>query len=207
MAKGNFFVLSAPSGTGKTTLIKKLLKKIPNLYFSVSHTTREKRENEREGNDYYFISESKFKEMIKRNKFIEWAKVHNHYYGTSKKEVLKKLNNGKDVLLDIDTKGSQQIKKSFPKSIHIFLLPPSFEELNRRLRGRGDLKESDILIRLKNAKKEIMKWKNYDYIVVNDKIEETLKLLISIIISTKQKTENQKEKINSIILSFKKEGR
>jgi len=87
------------------------------------------------------------------------------------------------------------------------LLPPSFEELNRRLRGRGDLKESDILIRLKNAKKEIMKWKNYDYIVVNDKIEETLKLLISIIISTKQKTENQKEKINSIILSFKKEGR
>ena len=145
--------------------------------------------------------------MIERNKFIEWAKVHNHYYGTSKEEVLKKLNNGKDVLLDIDTKGSQQIKKIFPKSIHIFLLPPSFEELNRRLRGRGDLKESDILIRLKNAKKEIMKWKNYDYIVVNDKIEETLKLLISIIISSKQKTENQKEKINSIILSFKKEGR
>lgn len=207
MAKGNLFVLSAPSGTGKTTIIRKLLKKLDKLYFSVSYTTREMRKGELEGKDYYFTSEKKFKEMIRKGEFVEWAKVHNHFYGTSKKEILSKINKGIDVLLDIDTKGSIQIKKTFPKSIHIFIIPPSYKELERRLRGRGDLKEKDILIRLKNAKKEILKWKDYDYIIVNEELENSLNLLTSIINSVKQKTENQKEKIKSIILSFKKEGK
>ncbi len=207
MTKGNLFVLSAPSGTGKTTIIRELLKKSDKIYFSISHTTRVMRKGEVEGRDYYFVNEKEFKEMIEKGEFVEWAKVHNYFYGTSKKEILSKINKGIDVLLDIDTQGSIKIKKTFPNSIHIFLIPPSYKELERRLRVRGDLKEKDILIRLKNAKKEILKWKNYDYIIINEEIKNSLNLLISIINSVKQKTKNQKEKIKSIILSFKKESK
>lgn len=205
MLKGNLFVISAPSGSGKTTIIRKLLKKIKNLHFSISCTTREKRRGEKEGKDYYFINEDKFKKMVKREEFIEWAKVHNFYYGTKKSEVFPKIEKGKDVLLDIDTKGSFKIKKKYPESIHIFLIPPSFKELEKRLRGRGDLDENQIKKRLENAKMEIKRLKNYDYVIINDKIKNALNSLISIIKVSKFKFENQKEKINSIILSFNKE--
>lgn len=205
MSKGNLFILSAPSGSGKTTIIRKLLKKIKNLHFSISCTTREKRKGERKGKDYYFINKNKFEKMVEREEFIEWAKVHNFYYGTKKSEVFSWIEKGKDVLLDIDTQGSFKIKKKYPESIHIFLLPPSFKELEKRLRGRGDLDESQIKERLKNAKAEIKKLKNYDYVIINDKIENALNGLILIIESSKFKVENQKEKIDNIILSFLRE--
>lgn len=202
MSKGNLFVISAPSGSGKTTIIRKLLKKIKNLHFSISCTTREKRKGEREGKDYYFISENTFKRMVEKEEFIEWAKVHNFYYGTKKSEVFSWIEKGKDVLLDIDTQGSFKIKKKYPESIHIFLLPPSFKELEKRLKDRGDLNESQIKKRLENAKIEIKRLKNYDYIIVNDKIENALNALVQIINSSKFKFETQKEKIEGIISSF-----
>lgn len=203
MKRGNLFVVSAPSGTGKTTIIKKVLKKIPDLYFSVSHTTREKRKGEKEGRDYYFVDEKTFKKMIKRGQMLEWAKVHKNYYGTSKREIFSKIEKGKDVLLDIDTQGSFQVKKKCPSSIHIFIMPPSYEELEKRLRGRGDLEESSIKIRLNNAKKEVKRWTKYDYIIVNDDLKKAVNFMINIICSFKLKKENQKERIRSIILTFK----
>lgn len=205
MHKGNLFIISAPSGSGKTTIIRKLLKKNKNLHFSISCTTREKRKDEREGKDYYFINENKFKRMVERDEFIEWAKVHNFYYGTKKGEVFSWIEKGKDVLLDIDTQGSFKIKKKYPDSIHIFLLPPSFKELEKRLKGRGDLDENQIKKRLKNAKIEIKRLKNYDYVIINDKAENALNALILIIKASKFKLTKQKDKIDSIISSFYKE--
>lgn len=204
MSGGKIFVISAPSGSGKTTVIKKLLKKLKTLYFSISFTTRKKRKGEMEGKDYYFISEDKFKKMIKNKELLEWANVHNNFYGTGKNEILKRIKKGQNVLLDIDIQGSIKIKKKYPESIHIFLLPPSYEELEKRLRGRGDLNEKNIKIRLKNAKKEIKKWKNYDYIVLNDNVKNAVDLISSIIKSNGQKTKMQKEKIKGIILSFER---
>lgn len=205
MHKGNLFIISAPSGSGKTTIIRKLLKKNKNLHFSISCTTREKRKGEREGKDYYFINENKFKKMVKRDEFIEWAKVHNFYYGTKKNEVFSWIEKGKDVLLDIDTQGSFKIKKKYPDSIHIFLLPPSFKELEKRLKSRGDLDENQIKKRLKNAKIEIKRLKNYDYVVINDKVENALNALILIIKASKFKLTKQKDKMDSIISSFYEE--
>lgn len=204
MKKGNLFVVSAPSGTGKTTIIKKVLKKMPDLYFSVSHTTREKRKGEKEGRDYYFVDEKTFKKMIKRGQMIEWAKVHKNYYGTSKREIFSKIEKGKDVLLDIDTQGSFQIKKKYPLSIHIFIMPPSYEELEKRLRGRGDLEENKINIRLSNAKREVKRWPRYDYVIVNDDLKKAVNSMLNIICSFKLKKENQKERIRSIILTFER---
>lgn len=197
-------MVSAPSGTGKTTIIKKVLKKIPDLYFSVSHTTREKRKGEKEGRDYYFVDEKTFKKLIKKGQMLEWAKVHKNYYGTSKREIFSKIEKGIDVLLDIDTQGSFQIKKKYPSSIHIFVMPPSYEELEKRLRGRGDLEESKINIRLNNAKREVKKWSRYDYVIVNDDLKKAVNSMINIIYSFKLKKENQKERIRSIILTFER---
>ncbi len=203
MPEGNLFVLSAPSGCGKTTLIKKLLRKGLNIQFSVSYTTRKKRQGEREGVDYYYISEKKFKEMVKKKKFLEWAKVHNFYYGTSKEKTLSKLKKGIDLILDIDTKGALTVKKNFPETILIFLFPPSYGELEKRLRKRGDLKEEEIKLRLENAKKEVLKYNNYDFYLINDKIEETLKGLIFIISAFKHRYNSMEEKIKKIIKTFK----
>lgn len=204
MKKGNLFVVSAPSGTGKTTIIKSLLKKIPEIYFSISHTTRIKRKGEKEGRDYYFIDQLTFQKMIKKNQLIEWARVHGNYYGTSKREIFTKIEKGKDVLLDIDIQGSFQVKRKYPKSIHIFIMPPSYNELERRLRGRGDLSEKDINIRLKNAKKEIKKWMRYDYVIINDDLKNAVNSMVKIIESFKFKKENQKERIKSIIMTFER---
>ncbi|MEJ5166144.1 MAG: guanylate kinase, partial [Thermoanaerobaculia bacterium] len=176
----------------------------PNLYFSISHTTRKIRKGEKEGKDYYFIDVKTFKKMIEKKQLAEWARVHNNYYGTSKKEINTNISKGFDILLDIDVQGASQIKKNYPESIHIFIMPPSFEELEKRLRGRGDLEESNIKIRLNNAKKEIEKWFKYDYVIINENLKDSVNSMLSILKSFKLKKEAQKEKIKSIILDFKR---
>ncbi|MEN3014149.1 MAG: guanylate kinase [Endomicrobiia bacterium] len=185
--KGKVIVISGPSGVGKTTVCKELLKKDKNLVFSISYTTRPKKSKEKDKVDYYFVSEEKFLEMAKRGEFIEWAKVHNNYYGTPKKPLLKAINSGKDVLLDIDVQGGKNIKKIFPDGVFIFLLPPSWKVLMNRVisRKREDLKE--ISLRLKNILKEIKYIRYYDYIVINDNLGDTLKILYNIIKSHKYK--------------------
>ncbi len=189
MVKGDLFIVSAPSGAGKTTLLKLLFKELDNLGFSVSHTTRAPRQGEVDGLDYYFVTDQEFSEMVERDLFLEWAWVHNHRYGTSKKEVDRLLSKGKDVILDIDVQGALNVKKKIPQAVLVFILPPSIEELERRLRTRGTESEEEIALRLKNAKDEIKEVKNYEFVVVNADLKEAMLRLKSIIISFRQRKE------------------
>lgn len=179
--KGKIIVISAPSGTGKTTICKRILKKVKGVKYSVSTTTRPKRWDEKEGRSYFFVSEKEFKEMIKKNYFIEWQKVHNYYYGTSKEFVEKTINSGYNCLLDIDVKGGTELKKKYPDGIFIFLQPPSWDELLKRLRSRGTESEKELDIRLKNAKKELLYKRYYNHVVINDKLDETVNKIVEIL--------------------------
>ena len=196
------FVISGPSGTGKSTLCRKVLSKIKNLFFSVSHTTRRKRENEHDGKDYYFISEEQFKRMIDSKEFIEWAIVHGNYYGTSKKEIEEKTSKG-DVLLDIDVQGASQIKSKFKNAIFVFIMPPSYDELKNRIINRGNENLASVEKRLKIAKEEIKCYKNYDYIVINDELDKAVEELSSIIISERCAERKNSEEVRRIIATFR----
>lgn len=186
--KGKVIVISAPSGSGKTTICKHLLKFNPQLVFSVSYTTRPPRQGEVNGKDYFFVSEKKFIKMIKQKKFLEWAKVYNNYYGTSKQQVLKTINSGRDILLDIDVQGGKNIKKIFPDGIFIFVLPPSWKELKQRITLRGKDSPDEIKKRLKNVNKELKYIKYYDYVVINDDLEKTVQTINQIITANKYKS-------------------
>ncbi len=178
---GNLIIISGPSGVGKTTLYKALLKRFPDMLYSVSYTTRKPRYGEQDGVDYRFIPEIDFEKNIETGKWTEWAEVHGHYYGTSADFLNKGLTSGYDILLDIDIQGTIQILKHFPDSITIFLLPPSMGALKNRLRLRGSDSESVIEKRLLNAKKEVEKKDIYRYVVINDRLTDATEKLISII--------------------------
>ena len=178
---GKLFIISGPSGVGKTTLYKALLKQFPDMLYSVSYTTRKPRYGEQDGIDYHFITDVDFKKNIETGRWAEWAKVHDHYYGTSADFLNKGLSSGYDILLDIDVQGTSQIVKYFPDSITIFLLPPSMDALNNRLRLRGSDSESAIEKRLLNAQREVEKKDIYRYVVVNDRLEVAAEKLVSII--------------------------
>jgi len=199
MLKGILLVVSAPSGTGKTTLCRMLLKEFQNMEFSVSYTTRKPREGEVNGRDYFFVSKEEFERMIEEGDFLEWAEVYGNYYGTSKKQVLKALEEGKDILLDIDVQGALQVKKNFPEAVLVFILPPSFAELEKRLRKRGTDTEEVIKKRLKVAREEIKKAPLYDYLIVNDKLEEAYSKLKSVVIAEKCKAERLKGQFDKLI--------
>ncbi len=184
--KGIIFVISAPSGAGKTTICEHLLKNLNNLKMSISHTTRKPRTGEKNGVNYYFINKAKFKEMIEKGDFIEWAEVYGNLYGTSKKMINDLLNSGNDILLDIDIQGAKNIKKIYKKSVLIFILPPSIEELKRRLQNRNEEPEI-IQKRLNKVADEINEYKFYDYLVINDDFEEALKKVMCIIQSERLK--------------------
>lgn len=173
-------IVSGPSGAGKTTLVNELTKRDPMLHRSVSCTTRGRREGEKEGVDYYFVSASEF-ETQKRDNLLEWAKVHEHSYGTPRDAVEGALGRGRDVVLNIDVQGGTLVKKSFPNAVMIFILPPSFEVLEQRIRDRAADNEDDIHIRLENARKEIRALSAYEYLVVNDDLEEAVLAMQAII--------------------------
>ncbi|ADU97365.1 guanylate kinase [Thermovibrio ammonificans] len=197
--KGLLIVVSAPSGTGKTTLCHMLLKEIPTLEFSVSYTTRPPREGEVDGRDYHFVTKEQFERMIEEGDFLEWANVYGNLYGTSKSQVLKALEEGRDILLDIDTQGALQVKKNFPEAVLIFILPPSLEELERRLRKRGTDPEEVIERRLKTAREELKKALCYDYLVVNDELEKAFDQLKGIITAEKLKSERLEGQLNRLV--------
>lgn len=177
-------VISGPSGAGKGTVIKGVLKKKPELVYSVSYTTRPKREREVNGRDYFFVSKEEFEKMIERGEFLEWAKVYGYYYGTSKSFVLEKLKQGKDVILEIEIQGAKKIREVFDRNnaIFIFIAPPSFQELKKRIekRRRGE-SEEEIKRRLEFAKEEIKEAEKYDYIVINDDIDRAVEEVLCII--------------------------
>ncbi len=177
---GKLFVISAPSGAGKTTLIREVLKKFKNLSYSVSHTTRRPRGNEQDGIDYFFINKEEFEQKIGQGIWLEWAKVHDNYYGTSKEFVKNCLDRGENLLLDIDVQGAEQIINSDLSSVTIFILPPSFDILSQRLENRGTDSKKVIAKRLANAKEEMDKKNLYQYTLVNDDLKNAVNKLCSI---------------------------
>lgn len=188
MEKGLLFVISAPSGTGKTTILKKVMARIPGLNFSVSHTTRSPRVGERDGQDYHFVAKEHFEAMISRGEFIEWARVHDNLYGTSVMAVQDQLAAGEDIILDIDVQGASIIRQSAEfESIQIFIAPPSIAVLEERLRNRNTEQEEVLSLRLQNARTEMQAMANYAYVVVNDDLAEASEVLASIIIAERAK--------------------
>ncbi|HXV83065.1 MAG TPA: guanylate kinase [Candidatus Binatia bacterium] len=186
--EGIIFILSAPSGTGKTTLIKGLRAVYPEIKLSVSLTTRTRRRGESHGRDYYFVTPAKFAAMKAKGDFAEWAKVHDFSYATPRRPLDQCVGRGRDILLDIDVQGAKKIKRSYPQAVSIFLLPPSWRELRRRLARRGTDGEEIIRRRLKNAGDEIREIIKYDYYVVNREVKSSLELLKSIVEAERVKT-------------------
>ncbi len=197
--KGLLFVVSAPSGAGKTTICNKAINFFPYLKTSVSYTTRKPREGEKEGVDYYFTTEEDFKRMNKVEEFLECATVHGNMYGTSAKEVNNMLSQGLDVLFDIDVQGAKQIKDKKKDAVLIFLLPPSLEICEERLKRRGDDTDEEILLRLNRARKEVENAHWYDYLIINDTIDEAFEKFKSIIIAEKNKTKRARSLLDKIL--------
>jgi len=197
--KGDIFVISAPSGTGKTTLVRLLLSRFPTLSFSISYTTRLPRPGEVNGQHYFFVSEKEFKKSIAKGEMLEWAKVYGHYYGTPLTFVQEKIAAGKDIVLDIDIQGAQAVKKKMPEAILIFFIPPSWNELQRRITSRSSDSPEEIKKRLEAAKKEILAAREFDYIVINDVLEDALKELVSIIQATKARANKRWPEIKRLL--------
>jgi guanylate kinase len=188
--KGRIIAISAPSGSGKTTIVRKVLKDIPELVFSVSATTRKRRKEEKEGADYYFISENEFKKKIDNNEFIEWEKFYDYYYGTYKNIIDNAVSDGKTIILEVDVKGALSLKKIYPDAVLIYIVPPSFDELVNRLVKRKTEDEADLQKRIDRAKMELELKDEFDYFVDNTELEKAVietESLIKKIISKENK--------------------
>ncbi|MBE0462307.1 MAG: guanylate kinase [Halomonadaceae bacterium] len=183
MSQGTLFIVSAPSGAGKTSLVRELIESLDGIQVSVSHTTRAKREGEVDGVNYHFIDVPDFEAMIKRGDFFEYAKVFDNYYGTSRKAAQTLLEAGQDVILEIDWQGAQQVREQMPNAVSIFILPPSRDELERRLASRGTDEHAVIARRMRDAVSEMSHFNEYDYLVINDDFTTALQELQSLVIS------------------------
>lgn len=172
--RGRLFVIAAPSGAGKTSLVRALMERETGLRFSISYTTRRQRPNEVHGRDYFFVSKDEFERMVDAGAFLEHARVFDNFYGTARRQVEDSLTAGQDLILEIDWQGAAQIRRAMPESISIFILPPSRDELERRLRGRGTDAEDVIRRRLDDAAADMTHWREFDYVVVNDVFERAL---------------------------------
>jgi guanylate kinase len=181
--EGLIFIISAPSGAGKTTLLRRVMEELPGLRFSVSYTTRSPRANEREGEDYHFISPSIFQKMVERNEFLEWAEVLGNRYGTARENLSLLKSEGVDLILDIDTQGAKRVVEQIEPAILIYVLPPSLESLQERLTKRGFDSPERIRFRLANAKRDMEEARWYHYVILNDRIEETGEMLKAIIMA------------------------
>jgi guanylate kinase len=178
---GNLFVITAPSGAGKSSLVKALMAGDPALQLSVSHTTRAPRGQEQNGREYFFVSPEAFDAMVQANAFVEWAHVHNHRYGTSRQAIEDKIAQGTDIILEIDFQGTLQIKQLFPQATTIFILPPSWGELRARLTKRGEDSAEVIELRLKNAATEMAQVEKFDFVIINDLFDRALSDLQSVV--------------------------
>jgi len=196
---GTLFIVAAPSGAGKSTLVNALLEREPAISLSISHTTRPPRPGEEYGRHYYFVERSEFEREVAEGIFLEHAEVHGNFYGTSRKMVEGLLNQGRDVLLEIDWQGAAQIRKSKPDCVSVFILPPSRTELERRLRGRGSDSAEVIERRLRNSRGEIAHAHEFDYIIVNDRFEDALDGLQAIVQAVRQRSQLQCQRYEGLI--------
>lgn len=191
MNKGRLFVFSAPSGAGKSTILGRLSKLFPNSVYSISHTTRSPRKGEVDGKDYFFVSKERFLQMVEEGKFLEWEEILGNLYGTSRKFIEEALNRNQDVFMDIDVKGAQNIKNKFPKAILVFIKPPSLEELKRRLEKRGTEPEEVIRKRLSLAEEELKEADRFDYVVINEDLDQAINEIAGIILKERGKDGDQ----------------
>lgn len=196
---GTLFIVAAPSGAGKSTLVNALLEREPDISLSVSHTTRPPRTGEQYGRHYYFVERAEFEREVAEGIFLEHAEVHGNFYGTSRTTVQNLLQQGRDVLLEIDWQGAAQIRKAKPDCVSVFILPPSRTELERRLRGRGSDSAEVIERRLRNSRGEIAHAPEFDYIIVNDRFEEALDGLQAIVRAVRQRSELQCQRHETLI--------
>ncbi|NLH50224.1 MAG: guanylate kinase [Myxococcales bacterium] len=193
---GNLLVVTAPSGAGKTTLCRSVIERLePTIRYSISHTTRPPRGNERNGVDYHFVADAEFDRLIGENQMAEWATIHGHRYGTSRAEIEDSQARGQDLFLDIEGQGAVQIKKLFPQAILIYILPPSLADLRDRLLRRGSDAPAEIERRWENARRELAFLPNYDYIIVNDILSEATRGLEAIVLAARQRRENMQDAI------------
>ena len=199
MSKGGVFVVSGPSGSGKDTVLKGLFAENPDIVFSISSITRAMRPGEKEGEKYNFISREHFEEMIKNDLLLEHNVFVGNYYGTPRIPVEKAVSEGRDIIIEVDVNGAAQIRKKLPEAVTVFIMPPSFEELKRRLVGRGTESEELIEKRLRSALDEIRRAEEYDYIIVNDDAAAASQSLMSVIKACRLKTERQKNIINEVL--------
>lgn len=199
---GHLFIVSAPSGAGKTTLVRLLLEKDPGIRVSISSTTRPPRTGENDGREYHFVDVQYFLEMVSRGDFLEWAEVHGNYYGTSRRWIEAEMTAGRDVLLEIDWQGAQQVRKAFPAAIGIFILPPSLEELKSRLSGRGTDSAETIARRIAAARDEMRHVDEFDYVIINDDLQQALGNLRSIVSATRLQYTTQRERHSSLFATL-----
>jgi guanylate kinase len=197
------FIISAPSGSGKSTLTQRLIAEIPNLRFSISYTTRAPRGREVDGKDYFFISNAEFEARIGRGEFLEYAKVFGNYYGTHASELTRAADEGVDLILDIDVQGARQLKEKSPGAVSIFILPPSRQVLEERLRARSQDSEPVIARRLHDAAAEIRNYEQYDYVLVNREVEASVEILKSIVIATRSRRDRMVKHILPILETFR----
>ena len=199
MNKGGVFIISGPSGSGKDTVLAELFKNRPDVIFSISSVTRPMRQGEKEGEKYNFISKEKFLYMIENDMLLEHNVFVDNYYGTPREPVERAVAEGKDIIIEVDVNGAAQIREKLPEAVSIFIMPPSFQELNRRLRGRGTESEELIEKRLNSALGEIKRASEYDYIIVNDNITAAADNILSVILSSSFKTDRQKNIIDEVL--------
>ncbi len=200
--KGNLIIISSPSGGGKGTLIKEVLKVVPNIGYSISFTTRAIRLGEENGRDYFFVSREEFASLIALEEFLEFAEVHGNFYGTSINQVQKKIEFGQDVILEIDVQGAESIRFLMPEAVNIFILPPSFDVLRKRLEARATENSMDLDLRLRNSFAEVRRVNEFEYVVINGDISEATAHLQTIILADRLKRIRQTRMIQGILDSF-----
>jgi guanylate kinase len=202
LCRGVLFVVSSPSGGGKGTLIHRVLNGVPGLKYSVSYTTRTPRNGEITGIDYLFVSPARFEELVAADEFLEWARVHGNFYGTSRDQVAKERAAGSDIVLEVDVQGAASVKKLVPDAVSIFILPPSFEVLRERLIARGTDSPMELELRLRNAPVELAQYVSFDYVIINDELDRAATQLASIIYAERARRERQEQEIKRVAASF-----
>lgn len=200
--RGTLFVVSSPSGGGKGTIIRHVLDVVPNLSYSVSYTTRAPRLNEVDGREYFFVSRETFEEMIAAGEFLEWACVHGNYYGTAKNQVLDETAAGADIILEVDVQGAASVRQLLMDSVSIFILPPSYEVLKRRLIDRGTDSPQELEVRLRNAPDELRQYSSFDYVIINDQVAAAAGQLASIIHAERARCMRQEGLVREVIKNF-----